>query len=80
MNQSTPLVPWNTLESIAVHNQLFLTLIDKLGFHLPSDTGKYFIRIPNFWDCDILFLTASKLGPINKCKGPRYCSSNFTCV
>lgn len=68
MNQSTPVVPWNNEQSTAIHNQTFLILLHRLGFHLPVDSGKLFVRIPNFWTPDVLFYVASRLGPIDECK------------
>lgn len=38
----------------------------KLGFHLPSDSGKLYVRIPEFWSVDILYNVALKLGSIEK--------------
>lgn len=68
MNQSIPLVPWNNEQSSAIHNQTFLILLHRLGFHLPVDSGKLFVRIPDFWTADALFEVASRLGPIDRSK------------
>lgn len=66
MNQSVPLVPWNNEQSTAIHNQTFLILLHRLGFHLPVDSGKLFVRIPNFWTADVLFEVAGRLGSIDE--------------
>lgn len=34
---------------------------------MPVDTGKVFVRIPEFWSADVLYTVAEKLGPIDKC-------------
>lgn len=41
-------------------------LLHKLGFHLPTDAAKLFVRIPEFWTASILYNVAAKLGPIDK--------------
>lgn len=46
-------------------HQPFVLLVHKLGFYLPSETGKIFIRIPNFWTAEYIFSIAQQLGPIN---------------
>lgn len=65
LNQSIPLVPWNEEQWQLLNLQPFILLLHKLGFHLPSDTGKLFVRIPNFWTADYMFSIAQRLGPIN---------------
>lgn len=65
VNQSIPIVPWNNEQSTAIHNQTFLHLLHRLGFHLPEDSGKLFVRIPNFWTIDVLLHIAERLGPID---------------
>lgn len=66
--QSVPVVPWNAEQNSILLYQPFISLLHKLGFHLPSDAGMLFVRIPEFWTADILFSVAEKLGPIDKCK------------
>lgn len=66
--QSVPVVPWNAEQTSILLYQPFILLLHKLGFHLPADAGKLFVRIPEFWTADILFNVAEKLGPIDKCK------------
>ncbi|XP_077292817.1 LOW QUALITY PROTEIN: timeless [Arctopsyche grandis] len=66
INQSIPIVPWNNEQSTAIHNQTFLILLHHLGFHLPIDSGKLFVRIPSFWTTDVIFKIASRLGPIDE--------------
>lgn len=65
--QSVPVVPWNAEQNSILLYQPFILLLHKLGFHLPADAGKLFVRIPEFWTADILFNVAEKLGPIDKC-------------
>lgn len=65
--QSVPVVPWSTEQTNVLLCQPFILLLHKLGFHLPADAGKLFVRIPEFWTADIMFSVAEKLGPIDKC-------------
>lgn len=65
-NQSIPLVPWNSEQHLNLVYQPFVLLLHKLGFLLPDDTNKLWVRIPNFWTADILFRVADKLGPIDQ--------------
>ncbi|XP_059617920.1 protein timeless isoform X2 [Phlebotomus argentipes] len=65
--QSIPVVPWTGEQCAVLLYQPFMLLLHKLGFHLPVDAGKLFIRIPEFWTADILYSIAEKLGPIDKC-------------
>uniref|UniRef100_A0A6B2E730 Putative dna topoisomerase i-interacting protein n=1 Tax=Phlebotomus kandelakii TaxID=1109342 RepID=A0A6B2E730_9DIPT len=65
--QSIPVVPWTGEQCAVLLYQPFMLLLHKLGFHLPVDAGKLFIRIPEFWTADILYNIAEKLGPIDKC-------------
>lgn len=64
--QSIPLVPFNAEQNKILVYQPFVLLLHKLGFHLPSDANKLFVRIPEFWTSDIMFSIAEKLGPISK--------------
>nr|AGZ88039.1 TIMELESS [Belgica antarctica] len=64
--QSTPLVPFNSEQSQVLVYQPFVLLLHKLGFHLPSDANKLFVRIPEFWTPEMLFSVAEKLGPVNE--------------
>lgn len=64
--QSIPLVPFNAEQNKILVYQPFVLLLHKLGFHLPADADKLFVRIPEFWTTDILFSVAEKLGPIHK--------------
>jgi timeless protein len=64
--QSIPLVPFNDDQNKILVYQPFVLLLHKLGFHLPADANKLFIRIPEFWTADILFTIAEKLGPISR--------------
>lgn len=65
--KSVPLVPWNAEQTNILLYQPFTLLLHKLGFHLPADADKLFVRIPEFWTADILYNVAKKLGPIDKC-------------
>ncbi|XP_028040904.1 protein timeless isoform X2 [Bombyx mandarina] len=65
-NQSVPLVPWNCRQASICKDLKFLQLLHKLGFHMPVDSGKVFIRIPHFWTADFLFEVAGKIAPIDK--------------
>lgn len=69
--QSIPVVPWTGEQCAVLLYQPFMLLLHKLGFHLPVDAGKLFIRIPEFWTADILYSIAEKLGPIDKCSSKR---------
>nr|AYE56134.1 timeless protein [Penaeus vannamei] len=64
-NQSIPLVPWTSEQEEAFSSLKFRQLLGELGFHLPSDTGKIFPRIPHFWCPEVLFMVAKRLGPID---------------
>ncbi|KPJ15157.1 Protein timeless [Papilio machaon] len=66
LNQSVPLVPWNCEQASICKDLKFLQLLHKLGFHMPVDSGKVFIRIPHFWTPDFIFDVASKISPIEK--------------
>ncbi|KAF9414680.1 hypothetical protein HW555_007458 [Spodoptera exigua] len=68
MNQSIPLVPWNCKQASICKDLKFLQLLHKLGFHMPVDSGKVFIRIPHFWTADFLYDVAGKISPIDKSK------------
>lgn len=68
MHQSVPLVPWNCQQASVCKDVKFLQLMHKLGFHMPIDTGKVFIRIPHFWTPDFLFSVAGKVLAIDMCK------------
>lgn len=64
--KSIPLVPFNSEQNEILVYQPFVLLLHKLGFHLPADANKLFVRIPEFWTSDILLAVAEKLGPIPK--------------
>ncbi|XP_047515532.1 protein timeless isoform X1 [Pieris napi] len=68
LNRSVPLVPWNCEQAAICKDLKFLQLLHKLGFYMPVDTGKMFIRIPYFWSPDCLYEVASKISYIDKCK------------
>uniref|UniRef100_A0A2M4BA25 Putative dna topoisomerase i-interacting protein n=1 Tax=Anopheles marajoara TaxID=58244 RepID=A0A2M4BA25_9DIPT len=64
--KSIPVVPWNQDQFAVLSYQPFILLLHKLGFHLPADAKKMFVRIPEFWTADILYNIALKLGPLDK--------------
>lgn len=66
--QSVPVVPWNAKQSSILSYEPFILLCHQLGLHLPADTGKLFVRVPEFWTADHLFNVAQRLGPIDKGK------------
>ncbi|KAM3964699.1 timeless isoform 2-T2 [Aphomia sociella] len=68
VNQSVPLVPWNCEQASICKDLKFLQLLLKLGFHMPVDSGKVFIRIPHFWTADVLYDVASRISPIHDSK------------
>lgn len=63
-----PLVPWNCEQANICKDLKFLQLLHKLGFHMPVDSGKVFIRIPNVWTAVLLYEVANKISPIDKCE------------
>ncbi|CAG4944884.1 unnamed protein product [Colias eurytheme] len=67
-NQSVPLVPWNCEQAAICKDLKFLQLLHKLGFYMPVDTGKVFIRIPYFWTPDLLYEVASRISSIDASK------------
>ncbi|XP_057652499.1 protein timeless isoform X2 [Diorhabda carinulata] len=68
LNLPIPLVPWTVDQGNILKYQPFVLLLHKLGFYLPVDTGKIFVRIPNFWTADHMFSIAQQLGPVDKDK------------
>lgn len=67
-HKSIPLVPYNAEQNKILVYQPFVLLLHKLGFHLPADANKLFVRIPEFWTPEILLTVAEKLGPISRSK------------
>lgn len=63
-NQSIPLIPWTSEQEEAFSSPTFRQLLAELGFHLPSDTGKLYPRIPHFWCPEVLYMVAKRLGDI----------------
>lgn len=68
LNQSVPLVPWNCEQASICKDLKFLQLLHKLGFHMPVDSGKVFIRIPHFWTAEFLYEVAGKILHIDESK------------
>ncbi|XP_063374994.1 protein timeless-like [Cydia amplana] len=68
LNQCVPLVPWNCEQAAMCKDLKFLQLLHKLGFQMPVDTGKVFIRIPHVWSADVLYEVAGKVAVIDTTK------------
>ncbi|XP_071541193.1 protein timeless isoform X2 [Panulirus ornatus] len=66
-NQSIPIIPWTGEQEEAFTSPTFRQLLGELGFHLPTDTGKIYPRIPHFWCPDVLFMVIKRLGTIPSC-------------
>jgi timeless protein len=66
INQSIPMVAWNKNQECGLQTEHFILLLHKLGFHLATDVGKCFPRIPDHWPADHLYHLALKVGPLNK--------------
>ncbi|KAJ8972331.1 hypothetical protein NQ317_007522, partial [Molorchus minor] len=66
LNLPIPIVPWTTEQANIFKHKAFVLLLHKLGFYLPADTGKIFVRMPNFWTADHIFSIAQQLGAINQ--------------
>lgn len=64
--RGVPVIPWNLEQSSVLLYQPFLLFLHRLGFELPVDADKLFVRIPEFWTPEILFKVAEKLGPIDQ--------------
>nr|QNI60324.1 timeless [Grapholita molesta] len=65
LNQPVPLVPWNCEQAAMCKDLKFLQLLHKLGFQMPVDTGKVFIRIPHIWSADVLYEVAGRVATID---------------
>ncbi|XP_073941710.1 timeless [Choristoneura fumiferana] len=68
LDQSVPLVPWNCEQAFMCKDLKFLQLLHKLGFQMPVDTGKVFIRIPHIWPSEILYELAGRVCEIDTTK------------
>ena len=66
INQSIPMVAWNKNQESGLQTETFMLLLHKLGFHLATDVGKCFPRIPHFWSADHIYNLALKIGPVKK--------------
>lgn len=71
-----PVIPWTVEQTSIMKHQPFVLLLHKLGFYLPSETGKIFIRIPDFWSAEYIFRIAQQLSPINPGKEKIICLIN----
>ncbi|CAG9813992.1 unnamed protein product [Phaedon cochleariae] len=65
LNLPVPVIPWTTEQTNILKHQPFVLLLHKLGIYMPADTGKIFVRIPNFWTVDYIFSIAQQLAPID---------------
>ena len=61
INQSIPMVAWNKNQECGLQTEHFILLLHKLGFHLATDVGKCFPRIPDHWPADHLYHLALKV-------------------
>ncbi|KAK9879710.1 hypothetical protein WA026_006770 [Henosepilachna vigintioctopunctata] len=68
LNLPVPLIPWTPDQNKSLIFQPFIFLLHKLGFYLPGEIGKIFVRIPNFWTAEFIYSKAQQLGPINRNK------------
>ncbi|GBP40332.1 Protein timeless [Eumeta japonica] len=71
-----PLVPWNCEQAAICKDLKFLQLLNKLGFHMPIDTGRIFIEIPHIWTAEFLYEVASKIGPVDT-KNLKFCLNDI---
>lgn len=78
LNLPIPVVPWFAEQSSILEFQPFIVLLHKLGLYLPVDTGKIFVRIPNFWNAEYIFSVAQQLGPLDQGKHRVSISGNFS--
>ena len=60
------MVAWSKNQESGLQTETFMLLLHKLGFHLATDVGKCFPRIPHFWSADHLLNLALKVGPLRK--------------
>lgn len=60
------MVAWSKNQESGLQTETFMLLLHKLGFHLATDVGKCFPRIPHFWSADHLYNLALKVGPLRK--------------
>ncbi|KFM75028.1 Protein timeless, partial [Stegodyphus mimosarum] len=65
---SVPLVPYTEEQRLILRDEVFLQLLQKLGFHLGLGDNQMYPRIPLFWKADVLFAVAARLGPMKKDK------------
>jgi len=66
INQSIPMVAWSKGQESGLQTETFMLLLHQLGFHLATDVGKCFPRIPHFWSADHLYNLALKVAPVRK--------------
>ncbi|KAJ8942282.1 hypothetical protein NQ318_005600 [Aromia moschata] len=66
LNLPVPIIPWTSEQTCVLKHQSFMLLLQKLGLYIPAETGKMFVRIPNFWSADYIFSVAQQLGPLTQ--------------
>ena len=62
------MVSWSKSQESGLQTETFMLLLHKFGFHLATDVGKCFPRIPHFWSADHLYQLALKVSVILKNK------------
>ena len=60
------MVAWSKGQESGLQTETFMLLLHQLGFHLATDVGKCFPRIPHFWSADHLYNLALKVAPVRK--------------
>ena len=60
------MVAWSKGQESGLQTETFILLLHQLGFHLATDVGKCFPRIPHFWSPDHLYNLALKVAPLRK--------------
>ena len=60
------MVAWSKNQESGLQTETFMLLLHQLGFHLATDVGKCFPRIPHFWSADHLYNLALKVAPLRK--------------
>ena len=63
------MVAWSKGQESGLQTETFMLLLHQLGFHLATDVGKCFPRIPHFWSADHLYNLALKVAPARKDSG-----------
>ncbi|XP_074598151.1 protein timeless-like [Brevipalpus obovatus] len=61
---SAPLIPFTEKQELAMNSKPMLELFRRLGFQLPNELGKLYLRVPTFFSPDIVFQVANKLSQV----------------